>query len=563
MKRFAIKALILAALLLPVAAYSQKAPHQKKGPVGVGGWVIFWDQGNKSLADFEKHADQIDRAYFEWCHLTKEGMPEPIVDLKPDMIARAMAAAKKNNVETWYMIGNWDNAINDHNKEFVEKFLYDADIRAKHIQWLINYGKQNGIDGIQIDYENLLAKDKNAFSQFMNELSAACKANGFMLGIALPAKTDSEGTWDDPQSRDYAAIGKACDQFVPMTYDFHWSTSTAGCVTSPEWAEMCVKYATSVMDPAKLEVGYPAYGYDWVGKKGESITWSVFQERVAKYKVTPERDSAYSQELHITYNDEKGVEHKAWMPDSRALEYQSDIVKKYKLYGLGVWFIGSEDETFWTTMKKVNGTQEQTSKMLPVETTANTKLGTLELFSDKQPEGYAYAYPSPGSKIAVVEKQGKRWVDIALKGDAWSGSGLGTDRFNLDPYREKGALQFYVRGSKGGEVLEVGFVMDTGLADDEKFHLQDTVPITNYVQVTPKWTLVTIPLADFPPSGNHYDDKNGQQIKATFKFNKVMEFVTAHAPGGDAVDEVQMSSVRIVPSYDPKEVAKEKAASQQ
>jgi spore germination protein len=563
MKRIFLCA-FLGFFLIPLLSHADKTLSKKKGPVGISGWVIFWDQGNKSLADFEKHANQIDRAYFEWCHLTPAGMPEPIPDLKPEMVARAMAAARKNGVETWYMIGNWDNAIMDHNKVWVEKFLYDSDLRAKHIQWLINYAKQNGVNGIQIDYENLLAKDKGAFSNFMQEMGKACKANGFLLGIALPPKVDSEGTWDDPQSRDYGAIGKAADEFVPMTYDLHWSTSTAGAVTSPEWAEEVIKYSASVMDPSKLEVGYPAYGYDWVGNKGNSITWTQFEDSVKKYRAVPERDTDYSQELHITYKDEKGVKHEAWMPDSRCLEYQADIVKRYHLYGLGVWFFGSEDESFWTTMAKVNSTTAETSKLLPVEVSAPKKFGIQHILTDDQTVMYSYAYPEGGSKISIVEKQGKRWVDIALKGDAWSGAGLGLNRANFLPYVAKGALQFCIKGTKGGEVFDVGMVMEKNtLSDEDKFNFEDSVPITNYTQVTTKWQWVTIPLADFPPSGHHYDEKNGQQVKGTFKWNKVIEFTLAHAPNADPVDEILISSIRILPSYNPKELAKQKAAIEQ
>ena len=67
-----------AILILPSAPRAEYKTH-KKGPVGISGWVIFWDQGNKSLGDFEKHADQMDRAYFEWYKCEKDGMPHLIV----------------------------------------------------------------------------------------------------------------------------------------------------------------------------------------------------------------------------------------------------------------------------------------------------------------------------------------------------------------------------------------------------------------------------------------------------------------------------------------------------
>lgn len=539
--------------------------YPKKGPVGIGGWVVFWDANNASLVSFEKHADQVDRAYCEWYNLQKDCMPHPVESATEPLKERAKAAAKKNDVQLWMMVGNYNLAINDHDKSFVEPFLYDATMRAKHIQMLIDYALKDGVQGIQIDYENFLAKDKDPFSNFMAELDKACKEHGLLCGVALPAKYDPEGTWDDPQSRDYKAIGRVTDQFVPMTYDYHWSTGTAGCVTSPEWQERVVRYAVTTLDADKMEVGYPTYGYDWVGKNGETITYKEFMDRAAKYHVTPIRDTEDSEELYIDYVDEKGQAHEAWMPDSISLQYTCDIVKKYHLYGIGIWMFGSEDESFWTTMKMVNSTEKLTSNLLPPEPTPTTpqKLKLVKFLTDDKPTGYEYVYPAT-SKILELFKQGKRWVDIKLQGNAWSGGGLGVDKVNLGPYVKNGALQFYIRGNKGGEALSgIGFVMDTGLAEDEKYHYETSVPLGNYCSVTTKWQLVTIPLSDFPSSGHHYDERNGQQVSGPFKWNKVIEFDFDHSPGSDADFEIQVCNVRVIPKYSSKAVLKEKEAMQQ
>jgi spore germination protein YaaH len=556
---------LLALSLLMPSLVRAEGKYKKKGPVGIGGWVVYWDANNASLVSFENHADQTDRAYCEWYNLhVNDCMPHPVDSATPALKERTKVAAKKNGVELWMMVGNYNLAINDHDKNMVEPFLYNADMRAKHIDMLINYAVQDGVQGIQIDYENFLAKDKNAFSNFMAELDKACKAHNLMCGVALPAKYDPEGTWDDPQSRDYKAIGRVTDQFVPMTYDYHWGTGTAGCVTSPEWSERVVKYAVTTLDADKMEVGYPTYGYDWVGKAGETITYKIFMERAAKYHVTPIRDTVESQELYYDYTDEKGQAHEAWMPDSRSLEYQCDIVKKYHLYGIGIWMFGSEDESFWTTMKKVNATEKLTSLLLPEEpAAAPTKLKLVKFLTDDKETGYQYAYPDT-AKIAVVFKQNKRWIDIKLQGNAWSGAGMGVDKVNLLPYLAKGALQFYIRGNKGGETLSgVGFVMDTGLGNDEKIHYENSVPLGNYCSVTTKWQLVTIPLSDFPSSGHHFDDRNGQAVTGPFKWSKVIEFDIDHAPSADPDMEIQFSNIRVIPTYKAKLVQKEKEAMQQ
>lgn len=569
-------ALLAGALFLPACLHAQTSGHKKKGPVGISGWVTFWDQGHKSIASFEKHADQIDRAYFEWYKCGPDGLPMPVTDATDQLKAEVMTVAAKYNVEPWYMTGNYDVSIGDHNGGWIEKFLYNDQLRAQHIQMLIDIAKKYGVKGIQIDYENIKAGDKNAFTQFMDELDKAAKAAGLQTGIALPAKVDAGGTWDDPQSRDYPAIGKATDEFVPMTYDYHWSTSAAGNITSPEWSEMVDKYAASVMPSDKIDIGYPAYGYNWVGTHGDTITWSDFLDLVKKYKVTPVRDTDNSQELKIDYTDEKGQQHEAWMTDNYCLEAQCNIVKRDKLYGLGVWYFGSEDESFWAAMKKINSTPEETHFYSPsVDLTANTAsagaegsaagsegsgaaLGIKDLVTDKAAADYAYAYPPDGSKISVVEKDGRRWIDVALKGDAWSGFGVGMERKNLEPYLKTGALQFYVRGAKGGEDTTVCFIMDKGMEADEKYNLVTEVDLAQYCKVTTQWQLVTIPLSDFPVNGYHHDDATDSRITGPFHFERVLEFGGNHTPGSDPSCELFFSSVRVIPSYDAKAVERAK-----
>src|SRR5579871_1067909 len=352
--------LLVGSFFLSPYLHAQTTGPGKKGPVGISGWVTFWDEGHKSAASFEKHADQIDRAYFEWAKCGPDGLPMPVTEATEELKAKVMEVAAQNKVEAWFMTGNYDVSIKTHNGTWIEKFLYDDALRAKHIQMLVAIAGKYQVKGIQIDYENIKAADKDAFSRFMQELHVAAKAGGFETGIALPAKVDSKGTWDDPQSRDYPAIGGTVDELVPMSYDYHWTTSAAGNITSPEWSEMCGKYAASVMPADKVEVGYPVYGYDWVGMNGNTIVWSQFTDLDHKYQVAPVRDTDYSQELKIDYADASGAKHEAWMSDSYCLEAQCNVVKRNHFYGLGVWYFGAEDESFWSTLKQVNASPEET-----------------------------------------------------------------------------------------------------------------------------------------------------------------------------------------------------------
>ncbi|HEV2354352.1 MAG TPA: hypothetical protein VGR89_08920, partial [Puia sp.] len=108
--------------------------------------------------------------------------------------------------------------------------------------------------------------------------------------------------------------------------------------------------------------------------------------------------------------------------------------------------------------------------------------------------------------------------------------------------------------ARGGETSTVGFIMDKGPGDDEKYSFVTEVPLERYVKTTNQWQWVTIPLSDFPAEGYHFDTATQTRITGPFKWERVLEFCGNHTPTKDPQCELYFSSIRIVPAYDPKDL---------
>lgn len=350
-KKWLVLGMVAAGFWQGFAAFSCAGGLKNKGKWGLAGWVIYWDQDQQSLKTFEKYASVIDRAYAEWYKCGPDGLPEAVPDATEELKERTRLAAKKGDCQVWVMLGNWSNEIMGHDAKRIQKFLYDDALRKKHIQRLIEIARKEKVEGIQIDYENLLKTDKEAYARFMKELSRETKKAGLLLGIAVHPKTDPVGTWDGPQAVDYKAIGAVVDEFVPMTYDFHWSTSGPGAVSPPEWSEMVIHYTVSEMASSKVELGIPLYGYDWVGNKGGTMIWKDLVALLRKHKIKPKRDEDYSYELFFRYS-EGGKNHEAWFPDAGAFVKKLPILENYGLAGIACWYFGAEDPRFWQVWQK-------------------------------------------------------------------------------------------------------------------------------------------------------------------------------------------------------------------
>lgn len=139
--------------------------------------------------------------------------------------------------------------------------------------------------------------------------------------------------------------------------------------------------------------------------------------------------------------------------------------------------------------------------------------------------GYQYTYPD-ASKIFIPEESGHA-SEVALQFDldAADYSGGSVCLYNLlydmTPYYSRGALQFWVKGARGGEIAWVALV------DDENRDGKKTVvrlPLNDYGGITSDWRLVSIPLAKFGRKGVVWDAKKKIEEPHVFDWNAVTEF---------------------------------------
>jgi spore germination protein YaaH len=211
-----------------------------------------------------------------------------------------------------------------------------------------------GFDGVNIDFENLaysgsITDDRAAYSSFVHDLAAQLHADGFRLMLSVPGKTEDspDDTWSYPY--DLAALGQDADYLQLMTYDEHgpgWSGP--GPVSGFDWVASCVAYAGSLVDPSKLLIGLPAYGYDWdlTAGTGTDLSWTAVPALLAHRGAVSHWD-APSQSPSVTYTDSSGHSHEAWFENSQSIAAKTRLVAQHHLAGLSMWSLGQEDLSFW------------------------------------------------------------------------------------------------------------------------------------------------------------------------------------------------------------------------
>jgi len=301
-------------------------------------YVGFLEQ--KTLTE---HADVLSEVNFFWYELAANGEIEGGVQSKAGLQAARDAGLR---VIPSILNRGFDRAR-------VAAIIHDPNRRTAHINAIVQLVIENGYDGIDIDYESLYAEDREAFSTFIEELAAALHARGKRLSTTVHPKTEEGGTWGGPQAQDWARLGAVSDEFKIMIYDYHHGASEAGPIAPLDWADDVLTYAESQVEPGKIFMGVPFYGYDWVGTKGESIEWRQAVKRAKMYNARVARDER-SGEAWFTYDEGR---HIVYFNDGETLRGRLAMMQTRHpdIAGISIWRLGGEDPANWTVLSTMLG----------------------------------------------------------------------------------------------------------------------------------------------------------------------------------------------------------------
>lgn len=232
------------------------------------------------------------------------------------------------------------------------RMLHSPPLMAGQVAAIVALVQREHYAGIDIDYENLHAADRQAFSTFITRLGHALHARGKVLSVAVFAKTTNAGTAPFNVAQDYAAIGRAADQVRLMAYDYHWPTSPPGPIAPVGWVRSVLRYAKTQIPADKIVLGIPLYGYDWSGGHGTGLSWLQALRLSRQYHVTPRYDAA-SQAPWFSYTDAAGRRHTVWFENAQSSRAKFEAAHDAGIAGVYLWMYGYEDTATWPAVRQV------------------------------------------------------------------------------------------------------------------------------------------------------------------------------------------------------------------
>lgn len=260
-----------------------------------------------------------------------------------------VAFDREHGIQTFACVSNYNSDLGDFDPKLAKAGIVTH--KEELISALVDLAVRGGYDGINIDFESIhfsedIESDRAACTGFIDELSEQLHAKELKLIISVPARTSDNSADDWSYPFDLAALGKDADYLQVMTYDEHGPWSEPGAVSGVDWVENVLIYSTGVVDPAKLLIGLPAYGYDWTSDGStDAVTWKDAPALLAKTGVETHWDEVISSPW-LTYT-ENGISHTLWYENPQSITAKAALVEKYSLGGWSMWALGNEDSSFW------------------------------------------------------------------------------------------------------------------------------------------------------------------------------------------------------------------------
>jgi spore germination protein YaaH len=233
----------------------------------------------------------------------------------------------------------------------VHRILTEPALRSATLARLVSIARSASYQGLNLDFENDGAGDRDALSRFVAALAARLhhmhkKLSVVAVGVSVDDPRRSTGFYDD------RALSALADTVFVLAWGAHWERSASGPIAPRDQVAAIARYLASLPGASHFVLGVPMYGVDWPAGGGPAHPGTAYQyaDVVAlahSVHAHVRRDPA-SVELTFRYSDSRGVAHEVWSMDGEAVASLLRIARAHGLAG-GLWRLGEEDQSLWSS----------------------------------------------------------------------------------------------------------------------------------------------------------------------------------------------------------------------
>lgn len=247
--------------------------------------------------------------------------------------------------EVWGLIDNFNEAFDETTD------LAYASVRSRIIEQLLAEAASCGMDGINVDFENLKEAGIPHYLQFLRELTSAAHAQNLVVSVDTPVPQAYTMYYQRGEQARFV------DYMIVMAYDEHFAGSEeAGSVSSLPFVQQAVEEMTRVMPADQVICGIPFYTRVWTEKFGQSaITSEVLGMDGAKNyakenQMTETWDASLGQ--NVATVETSDARYTIWKEDEQSMEEKLKVIQSADLAGVAEWKLGFERADIWSLISE-------------------------------------------------------------------------------------------------------------------------------------------------------------------------------------------------------------------
>ena len=232
--------------------------------------------------------------------------------------------------------GNFNNAL-------ITAVVNDQTAKDNLLSNLLATVQEKNFQGVDIDFEYIRPEDRLPFADFVADVRNLLAPYGYHVSVALAPKTSDTQAGLLYEGKDYRLLGEAADSVLLMTYEWGYTYGPPMAVAPVNKVREVVEYAVTRIEPSRIDLGIPNYGYDWTLPfvQGSSRATTVSNQEAVRIAIeagVPIQFDEVAMSPFFRY-EKDGQMHEVWFEDVRSYQEKFSLLPAYGLRGMGYWQI--------------------------------------------------------------------------------------------------------------------------------------------------------------------------------------------------------------------------------
>lgn len=241
------------------------------------------------------------------------------------------------------------------NNQLINSVVNNREYTDRLIENLLQVMGQKGYQGVDIDFEYILAEDRDAFTEFVRLVAERMRASGYETSVALAPKISATQRGLLYEGKDYRSLGEVADYVLLMTYEWGYTYGPPMAVAPINQVRRVVEYALTEIPAEKINLGIPNYGYDWPLPFERGVTAARTINNIQAVRIAIEQGATIafdelSMSPFFTYVQNQ-ILHEVWFEDVRSLNVKFDLIKEFNLRGCSYWQIMQFFRANWLLLR--------------------------------------------------------------------------------------------------------------------------------------------------------------------------------------------------------------------